>query len=486
MKIDRKVYLIFLISFFIRAIFLLLTDNTCGDPAGKIIVSLEWLKHPSFITYGFSFPFFHYLISLIIYLFDSPMISTRILSLVIGSLTIFPFYSLVCILFDKKTAIYSSIFLSFLYHHILYSTQTMNDATFLFLVISSIFYFFKNLNLAHGETKPVILSSTFLLAAEMTRFEAWILIPFLIFFIASKKISLNTFLFTVISLSFPVFWITGNYIGTGVFIPLANININVHAQEGFTILGKLLIYPYMIVKTITPLAAVFAFIGLVMSFAKNVNRKLILLISVELLFLISTVIVGTNAFPKPRYCLLVAILLIPFCIQSIRAFLKKIPRSASIATICIFVVSMFATYSYFYLSAKDEFFPTTPSYVTEISTQFKSMKTNQEKVFIDSFNWWNSNIAILAEIDTDLLARVYAEPYNVILTSRKTYKKREEGIKKYFNEEHPDYVIYEPGGVLSKWTGVNPENTINSLSDNKFERIFTSQKYIILKSVGKK
>ena len=136
MKIDRKVYFIFLISFLVRAVFLFLTDNTCGDPAGKIIASIEWLKHPSFITYGFSFPFFHYLISLIIYFFDSPMISTRILSLLTGSLIIFPFYSLVYILFDSKIAMYSSIFLSLLYHHILYSTQTMNDSTFLFLVIS--------------------------------------------------------------------------------------------------------------------------------------------------------------------------------------------------------------------------------------------------------------------------------------------------------------------------------------------------------------
>jgi len=55
-----------------------------------------------------------------------------------------------------------------------------------------------------------------------------------------------------------------------------------------------------------------------------------------------------------------------------------------------------------------------------------------------------------------------------------------------FNEEHPDCVIYEPGGVLSEWTGGNPEITINSLSANKFKKIFASQKYVILKSVGKK
>ncbi len=187
MRIDKRIYFLFLSSFAVRAIFLFLTDNTCGDPAGKIIASIDWLKDPKIITYGFSLPLHYYMLSLIIYFFDSPDISTRILSLLFGSLTIFSFYSLVEMLFESSIALYSSIFFIFFYHHILYSTQTMGDTIFLFFSVSSLFYFFKSFLSTKGKLKHIFYSSLLLMLAGMIRIEAWVLIPFMVFIIASEK-----------------------------------------------------------------------------------------------------------------------------------------------------------------------------------------------------------------------------------------------------------------------------------------------------------
>ncbi len=239
----------------------------------------------------------------------------------------------------------------------------------------------------------------------------------------------------------------------------------------------------MIMKTLTPLAAIFAFAGLVLAFIRKINRRIGLLIIAEMIFLTSTVLVGTNAFPKPRYCLFAATLLIPFCIFYVKTVSLKMPLTGKIA-VMILVISIPITYSYFFSTNREEFLPRMPQSMVEITKWLKANTKKGDKIFIDSFNWWNSNIAVDAGIDPYLLARVYAQPYNVIVISKKFYRKREDGVKNYLNEEQPMYIIYEPEGILSQWIGRFPDSAINALSLKKYKKIFSSGKYVILKSVS--
>ncbi|RMF97783.1 MAG: hypothetical protein D6734_01400, partial [Candidatus Schekmanbacteria bacterium] len=301
------------------------------------------------------------------------------------------------------------------------------------------------------------------------------------FALLKKKKKKEAFLLLFFGTIFPLSWFIGNYLELGSILPLADINIKSGAFEDYNLIKKLLIYPYIFLKTLTPLAGIIAFIGFALSVLKKRNIMLSLFIISQIAFLTLTVIKGTNAFPKPRYCLFSGILLIPFMINLLYEIEKKKGFYLKNITAVSIIISVLGTYIYFYKKNNPPFFPKSPEFVEIASKWIKENTNAKDKIFIDSFGWWNSNIAVKAKINPYNLGRIYADPFPGIITGDKYFLKKENGLKRYLNEEMPNYILLQPGGILDEWSDKSFLNTLPRMSKEKYSIVYKNPDLVIIK-----
>lgn len=187
-----------------------ITDNAWGaDPDERIRVAVKWLNvertRPLFPG-DLWLPLHYYMIALIAKLFNNIPFTPRLMHLILAVLTILPFYKLIRMVFNEKTAIISTIFLIFYPIHILCSVVTLSEGPFLFFLVSFLYLFFKYNE--QRDLKLLFLSFLFFLCLTMTRYEGWlfiIVVPFLLFM---EKRFKESFVFLYAALLFPVLWMS--------------------------------------------------------------------------------------------------------------------------------------------------------------------------------------------------------------------------------------------------------------------------------------
>ena len=134
-KKDIIIYsFIILAALVIRIIALSLSDNVWGgDPDERIRLTARWLglgiSRPLYPS-GLWLPLHFYLISIAIKIFPNIPLNVRIMHVIFGVLTIIPFYELVHLVFDKKTALISSLLFAFYPLHIVCSVTTLSEGPF--------------------------------------------------------------------------------------------------------------------------------------------------------------------------------------------------------------------------------------------------------------------------------------------------------------------------------------------------------------------
>ena len=119
-------------------------------------------------------------------IFGITLLSTRLLSLVLGSLTIFLVYLLGLELFDKKSAIIASFLMAIASFHVLYTVIEMDVPAIFFILLSSL-VFIRRLKL---DGKLSLLSAVFIgVAALIKTLSLFFVLPFLIgFWVYNKKV----------------------------------------------------------------------------------------------------------------------------------------------------------------------------------------------------------------------------------------------------------------------------------------------------------
>lgn len=443
--------LLFILAVLVRFFFLFQTDDGFGDPAGRVLAGQRWLEieHSHIITYGYWLPLHTYLIGGVLYIWNDPSLSPRLLSLILGSFTIFPFYYLVELLFDKKNALLSTLFLSLFNFHILYSTQTLSEVPFVFFLICSLYFFFSFLNGKQNNLKILVASSVFLTLASMLRIEAWLFVPLIPLYLFKEKKIKPALIFFAIAVIFPTFWILSNYLKVGDSLPLATINASDSNLENWNAFIKLAIYPYLILKVLSPVAGIISFYGVISSVRKN-RFSLNIFFFTIFLFLVFITIYGTNAVPKEKYVLTMSVLLLPYFVVGFDEICKNLNPRIKPYFIASMVISILITYSYFYVYRSDLLIPKVPYDAKKVAVWMKKNLQKKEKVFLDNDNWWNSNIAILAGLNIDRAGLLVGLPFPGIGVSGRYYSLKDDGLIQYLEEQRPQYFIYAINGFLAR------------------------------------
>ena len=196
-------------------------EEAGGDGPIRAQYAYLWANNPSLQVYGVWPPGFMYLSGMFNLLLSKTLISTRILNVIAGSLTIPFFYLLVSRLYERRTALLSAGLLMLFPFHIALSGTSLTEVSFVFEAIAGMYCLIIGSE-ADGPKKILLLSLAvaFICLSTMTRYEAWLLIPLASIYYAFKTRKIGeTILIAIVLMAFPVIWISGNFIHTGSALP---------------------------------------------------------------------------------------------------------------------------------------------------------------------------------------------------------------------------------------------------------------------------
>lgn len=412
--------ILFVVALLIRTIVFIQNGNHAADGMYRTILTINWLKDPHFITGGIWPPLDLYIMAFMVKILGDPFTSTRLVSLIFGTLIIFPYYYLVKLLFDKRVAAISTLILSFLSIHIQYSTYSMSEVPFAFFLITSLYFFFRFKTgcetVIEKRLTNLIISAVFLNLASMIRYEAWLFIPLLTVFtlnrddlknISLKNISLKNdhiiyfITFMTISLIFPVFWIIGNYQMYGDFFYSqhwsdnwirTNIMLNTDSQwYNPSLIKKLAIWPETVLYKLN-IVAIFAGIGALVSLLRKKNLEF-LFIFLILISIFTYKLINLTMYPQSRHIIVPILFIIPYFIAGIDYFIdyplrylcKNSGRLAMILVIGLFIITSSHT-------AIVKNYYVTPDYVFDVSNWLKVNIRPSDTILLDDYNWWGLHI----------------------------------------------------------------------------------------------
>ncbi len=194
-------------------------NETPGDGPARAILAYNWAKDPYLVLHNGGWPPGHmYVAGLFSFIISDPMVSTRVLNLVLGTLTVPLSYFLWRHLFGRAVAVSAAGFLAFLPLHIGLSATSLSDAMFLFEFMAGLLLLTVAAETAGRRWYYLAPSLLMFSLAAMTRYEAWLIVPLLpAYYFIKKRDSRGTLVFIVTLLAFPLAWLVGNRVYTGDF-----------------------------------------------------------------------------------------------------------------------------------------------------------------------------------------------------------------------------------------------------------------------------
>lgn len=494
---------LFSIVLIVRILAFLFSKNEAYDCVDRIIIAQEWVNHPFFmadarlVQQHLVMPI--YLIGIGIW--NDPLITPRVINLIIGSLTAFPFFLLVRLVFDKRTAIYSTLFFSFFTLHVRCSVIASSEAPFIFFLLFALYFLFKFRST--DRIRNLIYSAFLLNLACMTRYIGWIYMP-LLFLLVPKSLEAlkNALLFKTktinhmlifggISSAFPIFWMTGNYMSFGDPLYPVHITTNYtmdlinHNFLGNDSLMKALgfrlyylaFWPAVVFLSMTPVVAAFSAFGIGYSIYKRKHLAPIMLIGAIYLWFLYKVMTKTFIL-LPRFTIDSSILALPFAVIGMNKILfyfnNNWRRWFAVLVPLSVVTTLFAI---IWISEKDMSSPGSKlSKVSPVSRlaqfqediiSFLNANTGSEdKVILDhDRNWAEKEIIFYSNLDM-----------KQFITRFKHFQGKERFLK-MLRYEQPKYVILSINGYLA--ANVSLDNVIQSKYGFQFKQVLTAGPYVI-------
>ncbi|MCX9009630.1 MAG: glycosyltransferase family 39 protein [Candidatus Methanoperedens sp.] len=505
-KLNKEKYFLstlLLLALALRLIVFIKTGNHNADGMYRTILTLNWLKDPYFITEGLWPPLDLYLMAFMMEVWKDPLVSPRLINLVFGVLIIIPYYYLVKLLFDKRTAAISAILLTFWGLHIEFSSVSMSEIPFLFFLCTSLYFFFRFKKAAEKRLAYLVTSAIFLNLASMIRYEAWLFVPLLTIFILNNITDVKStlylkgeaakyfFMFLIISLVFPVFWMIGNYQSHRDFFFSQTwthdfIKTNAALYPGSPLnpqspFKKLISWPSMLFQNLGVIS-VFAGLGLIISLLPRKKNLEFLTIFLVLMMTFTYKIFNFTMTPQVRYILLPSLFLIPYFTVGLDCILKPLRKNwrkaATITLILYFIIP-----SSYTAIVKNPY--TTPGYVLGVSNWLSTNVKPGEKVILDEYSWWGLHILVYSGFNTtfieDYLTTLEFVTDQVRIMPAGGRKINETNFISYLEDDKPLYIVYSPEGELADILNLSSECRNEVRLNYVFECKYTTRNYNIYK-----
>lgn len=341
--IERE-YLILAILISIKLAFQILVVNSgykwlSSDDYCRTVKSFEWLENPVINSGVWLTPHFWVTGSIMLFVKDLFLAAT-LTNVIFSTATVYYFYKISLFVFDKKTAILSTLIFAFFPFQVWLSLSGLPESIHFFFIIAGIYYailYKKN----DGRLKDLILASIMFMFGNMFRYEGWLFsIVFVIYVfyieIVMKKNEQKNYIsliISVFSLLTIVWWLFQNLIDYGSFTYFASETNKIFEDYGgIKVLQKFIQYPIFIfyIAPITSFFAIKVSYECIRGFLKKKDN--VSLLSILAFFNIAQLVLlmlqglfgtgGTNMIS--RYIVINALLFIPLAVWQIFNFRKWI------------------------------------------------------------------------------------------------------------------------------------------------------------------
>ena len=180
-KTNRTAFVFLLLTITLRTIYLIYSDNGFnGDCSTRLYFCYWWIHSPS-IMVGYDWlPLHFYLLGIPMFFSQEVVWTPRIVTVIFGVLSVFPFAALLRKVFEERVVLYSLLIFALLPAHIVLSVITLSEVPFIFFLLCALNYAFRFLN--SNTTKDLVLTILFLSMANFIRFEGW-MFSFLLFLV---------------------------------------------------------------------------------------------------------------------------------------------------------------------------------------------------------------------------------------------------------------------------------------------------------------
>jgi hypothetical protein len=346
-KIISNDYLILLILIILKFGFQVVILNSgyrwlSSDDYCRTVKSFEWLEKPVIYSGVWLSPHF-WINGIVMFFIKDLYLAATTTNILFSTATTYFFYKLSLIVFDKKTAIVSSLIFVFFPFQVWLSISGLPESIHFFFIIAGIYYavLYKKEN---GSSRALIMGTIMFAFGNMFRYEGWLFSIVFVTYIAYSELILKkgtdrnykAFIISTLALSTIVWWLLRNLFDNGSMMYFASETNKIYEDYGgIKVLQKVVQYPVFIFY-IAPITSFFALkvtYDCIRGFLKKKTDVTLLSIFAffniaELALLMLQGLLGTGGTNMiSRYIVINAILFIPFSVWQIYNFRKWIAVS---------------------------------------------------------------------------------------------------------------------------------------------------------------
>ena len=341
-KILSNDYLILLILIALKFGFQLMIIGSgykwlSSDDYCRTVKSFEWHENPIIYSGVWLTP--HFWINGVVMVFIKDLyLAATTTNILFSTATTYFFYKLALIVFDKKSAILSTLIFIFFPFQVWLSISGLPESVHFFFIIAGIYYavMYKKEN---GSYRVLILATVMFAFGNMFRYEGWLFSITFVVYIAYTELILKkgaernyrAFLVSTLALSTILWWLLRNLVDNGSMMYFAAETNKIYEDYGgIKVLQKVVQYPVFIFY-IAPLTSFFALkvsYDCISGFLKKKTDVTLLSIFAffniaELALLMLQGLFGTGGTNMiSRYIVINAILFIPLAVWQIFNFRK--------------------------------------------------------------------------------------------------------------------------------------------------------------------
>lgn len=209
---SRSVILIALIISGIKVLLLPFAQTVDADAVSRIFLSIDWLNQPQWIATSVWAPFHFYLNGVALSIIYDPIITPKILQILLAGASLIPFFYFVRREFNSRGAVYATILFGLSPILFRNSFMCLSETPYLLFLVLSLNLISKSLK--EQSVAFMALAGLFFTIASGFRYEAWILM-FLTGSILLYYDWKKAFVFGFFALLFPFIWMYSNYLYTG-------------------------------------------------------------------------------------------------------------------------------------------------------------------------------------------------------------------------------------------------------------------------------
>ena len=465
---DRTWIGLLVLALAVRLPFVWIAPNNGTDALSRYEYSLDWLKAPSRLPVATSdhhwLPLHFWLLGAVLSVWHSE-VSARLFTVLLGALTILPYWGIVRRVFDRGVAIASATALALFSYHVAYSVTTSSEAPTLFLLGCAVYCWVRLLQGDRWEW--CIPAGACLSAASLIRFDAWI-------FVAITTILLLNFssvrdllsdrsawwravLFGLMAAAGAFGWMVYSQIKWGDYMELPHRNVaaleSILPVLRHSLPFRMVVIPVSVLTALN-IVALLGAVGIVWVLAQGSRPARGLAILTLAIFAWSYFNSVHHELTEARYTLMYDWLLIPFAFEGLRRFAEHGPggwpaRKGYAATLALFVAVETASAvagHYGPASVADRLGPMSPGLEPHLDTRglVHWLRVNVQEpdtVVMDEFGFQSGTILHLSGIEH---SRAF-EIDEVAYSNRDVLDKE---VTAFIQSRHPGYAVCSPDGPL--------------------------------------